>query len=191
MRRSLVARVVALLLGSAVPAALLAPALACAGEPAGPRLSEGTPAPDFTAPASDGSTVRLSALKGKVVVLYFYPKDDTPGCTVEAKSFRDDEAELKSLGVVLLGVSRDDLDSHRRFVTKYGLAFPLLADPDGAIHDAYGAWKPGSVFGRTALGVDRSTFVIDRQGVVRKAWHGVDPDGHAAQVVDFIKGAKL
>ncbi len=162
---------------------------ACQAETAPPaaRVETGARAPDFSAAASDGKTYTLAGLHGKVVVLYFYPKDDTPGCTVEAKGFRDADADLAALGAVVLGVSRDDLESHQKFVHKYGLNFPLLSDPDGKIHDAFGAWKEGSVFGRTAMGVDRSTFVIDGDGIVRKAWHGVDPGEHKAEVLAFVR----
>jgi len=147
----------------------------------------GQRAPDFRAAASDGKTYSLSDLKGKVVVLYFYPKDDTPGCTVEAKGFQADTAAFTAAGAVVLGVSRDDLESHHEFAGKYGLTFPLLVDADGAIHDAYGAWKAGSLFGRTALGVDRSTVVLDRDGIVRRIWRSVDPDGHASEVLAFVR----
>ena len=151
------------------------------------KVDTGMPAPDFRAQASTGGTIGLADLKGKVVVLYFYPKDDTPGCTVEAKGFRDLADDFGKAGAVVLGVSRDGLESHAKFARKHGLTFALLADPDGRIHDAFGAWKEGSIFGRSPLGVDRSTFVIDGLGVVRKAWHGVDPDGHATRVLDFVR----
>jgi len=151
------------------------------------KVEAGVPAPDFRAPASTGGTIGLADLKGKVVVLYFYPKDDTPGCTAEAKGFRDLADDFGKAGAVVLGVSRDGLESHAKFARKHGLTFALLADPDGRIHDAFGAWKEGSIFGRSPLGVDRSTFVIDGLGVVRKAWHGVDPDGHATRVLDFVR----
>jgi len=178
-----------------IPAAVVAAflCLACApgavaDETPPPRIEAGAKGPDFRAPASTGGTIGLSDLKGRVVVLYFYPKDDTPGCTVEAKGFRDFAAEFEKTGAVVLGVSRDGLESHEKFSKKYGLSFALLADTDGAIHDAWGAWKPGSIFGHSALGVDRSTFVIDGDGIVRRAWHGVNPDGHAEEVLAFVKG---
>ncbi len=151
------------------------------------KVEAGMPAPDFRAPASTGGTIGLSDLKGKVVVLYFYPKDDTPGCTAEAKGFRDLADDFGKAGAVVLGVSRDGLESHAKFAKKHGLTFALLADADGRIHDVFGAWKEGSIFGRSPLGVDRSTFVIDGEGLVRKAWHGVDPDDHAARVLDFVR----
>ena len=178
-----------MILTAALAALTTSMAPACRASPAQAtaRIDAGTRAPDFSAPASDGKTYALAGLHGKIVVLYFYPKDDTPGCTVEAKGFRDADADLAALGAVVLGVSRDDLESHQQFARKYGLNFPLLSDPDGRIHDAFGAWKEGSVFGRTAMGVDRSTFVIDGDGVVRKAWHGVDPGEHKAEVLAFVR----
>ncbi len=174
---------------AAVAALMLA---ACAGradaeESKAAKIEAGAKAPDFSGPASTGGTIGLKDLKGKVVVLYFYPKDDTPGCTVEAKGFRDYAADYTKAGAVVLGVSKDDLDSHAKFVKKFDLTFALLADTDGKIHDAYGAWKQGSIFGRSALGVDRSTFVIDGDGTVRKVWHSVNPDGHVEEVLAFVK----
>jgi len=153
-----------------------------------PQLSEGMPAPDFTAPSSDGGSVSLKDLKGKVVVLYFYPKDNTPHCTKEACSFRDARTELQALGAVVIGVSKDSVAAHRSFKEKYGLTFPLLSDPDGVIITAYGAWKKGSIFGKTVLGMDRSTFLIDRDGIIRKIWRGVDVKNHDLEVIAAVKG---
>ena len=153
----------------------------------GEDLREGVAAPDFEAPSSDGGTVRLSALRGKIVVLYFYPKDETPGCTKEACSFRDSFGEMKSLGAVVLGVSKDDLKSHDKFKKKYNLPFPLLSDPDGKILTAYGCWKKGSVFGRTALGMNRSTFLIGPDGIIRKIWRDVSVNGHDQAVLAAVK----
>lgn len=146
----------------------------------------GDPAPTFSAPATTGDTLSLADFAGRIVVLYFYPKDNTPGCTAEAKGFRDAEADMAALGVQVLGVSLDGLDSHRKFVEKLGLNFPLLSDVDGRIHDAYGAWK-GGIWGRNPMGVDRSTFVIDRDGVVRKVWRRVNPGNHGDDVLDFVR----
>jgi len=160
---------------------------ALAGE-RGEGVKVGQRAPDFNATASDGKLYTLGALAGKLVVLYFYPKDDTPGCTIEAKGFRDVNAEFAGLGAIVLGVSRDGLDSHQAFAHEYGLNFPLLADPEGVMHQAFGAFKQGSLWGKTALGVDRSTVVIDGYGVVRKVWRQVKPDGHAEEVLAFVKG---
>lgn len=151
-------------------------------------LKEDMKAPDFKAVATDGKTYSLGDFKGKIVVLYFYPKDDTPGCTKEACSFRDSEAELKKLGVVVLGVSKDSVESHRKFTDKYHLNFPLLSDPDGKIIEAYGCFKEKSMFGKTALGIERSTFVIDAKGTVRKIWRGVKVDGHSDEVLAAVKG---
>jgi peroxiredoxin Q/BCP len=150
-------------------------------------LAEGMAAPDFTAPSSEGGTLSLHDLKGKIVVLYFYPKDNTPHCTKEACSFRDAKAELQAAGAVVLGVSKDSSESHQKFKEKHGLNYPLLSDPEGAIITAYGAWKKGSIFGRTALGMDRCTFVIDRGGVVRKIWRKVDVKNHDQEVLAFVK----
>ena len=153
-----------------------------------PELNEGMKAPGFCAPSSEGGEVSLDALRGKVVVLYFYPKDDTPGCTKEACAFRDAWSEMQRLGAVVLGVSKDALASHDKFKRKYGLNFPLLSDPEGRIIQAYGAWKDKSIFGHTALGLERSTFVIDAEGTIRKAWRGVNVDGHADEVLAVVRG---
>lgn len=152
------------------------------------ELKEGMAAPDFTAPSSEGGNLSLHDFKGKIVVLYFYPKDQTPHCTKEACSFRDARSEVQALGAVVLGASKDSVESHMKFKEKYSLNFPLLSDPDGTIISAYGAWKKGSIFGRTALGMDRSTVVIDRQGIVRRIWRGVDVRNHDQEVLAFVKG---
>lgn len=151
------------------------------------RLEEGMQAPEFTADSTEGKKISLGDYKGKIVVLYFYPKDDTPGCTKEACSFRDAESQLQRLGVQVLGVSMDSIPSHEKFKKKYILNFPLLSDPDGKIISAYGVWKEGSLFGKTALGLSRSTFLIDQEGVIRKIWQGVKVEGHDQQIIDFIK----
>jgi len=151
------------------------------------KVMEGTKAPDFKAPSSGGREVSLADYRGKVVVLYFYPKDDTPGCTYEARSFRDASDEFARLGVVVIGVSRDSVESHDKFVSKYDLGFALVSDGDGSVMDAYGVWKERSIFGRSALGVSRSTFVIDGGGVVRKVWRDVSVKGHTDEVLGFIK----
>jgi peroxiredoxin Q/BCP len=146
-------------------------------------LEEGQPAPEFEARDGCGATVRLADLRGRKVVLYFYPKDDTPGCTKEACSFRDEYAALQATGAVLLGISPDDQESHRKFAAKYHLPFPLLADPGAAIAAAYGAWKEKSMYGRTYMGVERTTFLIDEAGVVRKIFPKVKVDGHTTEVL--------
>jgi peroxiredoxin Q/BCP len=148
--------------------------------------TEGQAAPDFTAESNELGTVRLADLRGKTVVLYFYPKDSTPGCTVEACGFRDANAALQAAGVVVLGVSKDSLKSHASFSKKYGLTFPLLSDPQGTLISAYGAWKQKSMFGHTALGIRRCTFVIDREGIVRRVWPDVKAAGHADEVLAFV-----
>ena len=143
----------------------------------------GTPAPDFVVPADDGSTIRLRDLRGKKVVLYFYPKDDTPGCTKEACAFRDGISRLKAKGAVVLGVSADSVASHERFKTKYRLNFPLLSDADRAIAEAYGVWKKKSLYGRFFMGIERTTFVIDEQGKIAKIFPKVKVDQHYDEVL--------
>lgn len=143
-------------------------------------LNPGDPAPSFSLPDDQGKTVASSGLRGKRYVLYFYPKDDTPGCTAEACQFNDNLSQFERLKVPVIGVSRDDAASHRAFKEKYGLGFPLLTDADRQTHEAYGAW--GERLGR-GPGVIRSTFVIDEQGRVKRAWYGVRPDGHAQEVL--------
>ena len=152
-----------------------------------PWIEEGKKAPAFTLTADDGSKVRLSELKGKPVVLYFYPKDDTPGCTKEACAFRDASTKLKKLGAVVLGVSPDTVESHVKFREKYKLNFPLLADPDHKIAEKYGAWREKNMYGKKSMGVQRSTFVIDPAGKVAKLWKRVKVDGHDAQVLEALK----
>jgi peroxiredoxin Q/BCP len=153
-------------------------------------LKEGQKAPDFDLPSSEGGTVRLSQLKGKTVVLYFYPRDSTPGCTREACGFRDVQAPLTKKGVVVLGVSPDSLASHAKFKEKYALNFPLLADADKAVAKRYGAFGEKVLYGKKTLGIIRSTFVIDGAGVIRKVFPKVKVDGHVeavAQAVDALR----
>ena len=149
-------------------------------------IEEGRKAPEFALPSSEGGEVRLKDLKGRTVVLYFYPKDDTPGCTREACAFRDSQAALKKKGVVVLGVSGDSLASHDKFKAKYKLNFPLLSDPDKAVAKKYGAWGEKVLYGRKTVGMIRSTFVIDGGGVVRKVFPRVKVDGHAEQVLEAV-----
>lgn len=149
-------------------------------------IEEGATAPDFTLKADDGRDVRLSDFRGKPVVLYFYPKDDTPGCTKEACAFRDRSQELKDRGAVVLGVSPDDVASHVRFRDKYSLDFPLLADPDHKVADAYGAWREKNMYGKVSMGIQRSTWLIDGEGKVRKVWKKVSVDGHDEQVLQAL-----
>ena len=151
------------------------------------ELKEGMKAPDFKAESTEGKTLSLSDFKGKIVVLYFYPKDSTPGCTREACSFRDNQAKLKRKGAVVLGVSKDSLKSHESFKEKYNLNFPLLSDPDKKIIQDYGVWKEKKLYGKTSMGVERSTFLIDGEGIVRKIWRKVNVDGHEEEVLNAIK----
>ena len=147
---------------------------------------EGQKAPAFSLKATDGSTVKLSALKGKPVVLYFYPKDDTPGCTKEACAFRDRSDEIAALGAVVLGVSPDDVESHQKFTTKFELNVPLLADTDHAVAETFGAWREKNMYGKKSMGVQRSTFLINAEGTIAKVWKKVSVDGHDQQVIDAL-----
>jgi peroxiredoxin Q/BCP len=149
-------------------------------------IKEGQKAPIFTLPSSGGKDVSLADLKGKPVVLYFYPKDDTPGCTREACAFRDAQAKIRKKGAVVLGVSPDSLASHEKFRTKYGLNFPLLADTDKSVAKKYGAFGEKVMYGRKVVGMIRSTFVIDDEGVVRKVFPRVRVDGHDEQVLEAL-----
>ena len=149
-------------------------------------LSEGTAAPDFELSADDGHQVKLSDYRGKPVVLYFYPKDDTPGCTTEACEFRDAYDVFRERGAEVLGVSPDDVRSHEKFKTKYQLPFTLLADPDHAVAKRYGVWGERKFAGKTYMGINRSTFVIDADGKVARAMLGIKPAGHATQVLDSL-----
>lgn len=150
------------------------------------RLAAGDPAPDFSLEADDGSTVSLSDLSGSTAVLYFYPKDDTSGCTVEACEFRDLSADYDAAGTRVIGVSPDPLASHERFRDKHGLTFTLLSDPDHAVAEAYGVWVEKSMYGRTYMGVERSTFVIGPDGSLVEALYRVKPKGHAASVLELV-----
>jgi peroxiredoxin Q/BCP len=147
-------------------------------------LNEGQPAPDFSLRDAAGNTVRLADLRGKKVVLFFYPKDDTPGCTKEACGFRDQYARFQDRGVVVLGVSPDDEASHTSFASKYSLPFRLLADPGGQVASAYGVWKEKSNYGKTYMGVERTTFLIDEDGKLQKIFPKVQVDGHIDEVLN-------
>lgn len=153
-------------------------------------FEEGDKAPAFSLKATDGSTVKLSSLKGSAVVLYFYPKDDTPGCTKEACAFRDRSSDIEALGAKVFGVSPDDVASHQKFTTKFDLNFPLLADTDHAVAEKYGAWREKNMYGKKSMGVQRSTFIIDENGVVAKVWKRVSVDGHDQQVIDALTALK-
>jgi len=150
-------------------------------------LDVGDKAPAFTLEDQSGKTVKLSDFKGKTVVLYFYPKDDTPGCTREACAFRDEQSALKKAGAVVLGVSPDSGASHAKFAGKYKLSFPLLADTDHAVSEKYGAWGEKSLYGRKFMGITRSTFLIDASGKVARVWPKVKVDGHVDQVLEAIR----
>jgi peroxiredoxin Q/BCP len=146
-------------------------------------IDEGSKAPDFELPSDEGSTVRLSDLRGKPVVLYFYPKDDTPGCTAQARGIRDAWGELQRRGAVVLGVSPDSAESHVKFKEKYGLPFTLLADEDHAVSEEYGVWVEKRNYGKTYMGIERSTFVIDAEGNLAKVMRNVKPDEHVDRVL--------
>jgi thioredoxin-dependent peroxiredoxin len=146
-------------------------------------VEEGKPAPDFELSSDSGERVKLSSLRGKPVVLYFYPKDDTPGCTTQACGIRDVYADFRERGAVVLGVSPDDEASHVKFKEKYSLPFTLLADPDHEVAERYGVWKERNLYGKKSMGIERSTFVIDADGNVSKTMRRVKPDTHAADVL--------
>ena len=150
-------------------------------------LEEMQAAPDFTLNDQNGAEVTLSKHRGKPVVLYFYPKDDTPGCTSEACDFRDSRLDYEKAGAVVIGVSPDDVKSHAKFATKHGLNFTLAADVDRNVCEAYGVWQEKSMYGKTYMGVVRTTFVIDAEGIVRKVFPKVKVDGHCDAVLEAVK----
>jgi len=150
-------------------------------------LNEGDKAPDFNLATDGGGKVKLSALKGKKVVLYFYPKDDTPGCTTESCDFRDGHPKFEKEGVEIIGISKDSAESHDKFKAKYDLNFTLAADPDLEAIKAYEVWKEKNMYGKTTMGVERSTFLIDETGKIAKAWRKVSVNGHADEVLKAAK----
>jgi peroxiredoxin Q/BCP len=150
-------------------------------------IEPGTKAPDFTLPTDGGGTVTLSKLKGKKVVLYFYPKDDTSGCTAEACGFRDSLPNFKKLDATVIGVSRDSVASHDKFKKKYELPFMLAADTDGKVTERYGVWVEKSMYGRKYMGIERATFLIDEKGMVKQVWHKVKVPGHVEEVMAAAK----
>lgn len=149
-------------------------------------IEEGQKAPDFTLQTHAGEKLKLSSLRGSHVILYFYPKDDTPGCTKEACGFRDLQADLDARGTITLGVSPDSVESHARFREKYDLPFVLLADPEHRVAEKYGAWREKTLYGKKSMGIVRSTFVIDPEGRVAKVFKNVRADGHAEKVVASV-----
>jgi peroxiredoxin Q/BCP len=150
-------------------------------------LEVGKKAPAFTLESSDGDKVKLADLSGKIVVLYFYPRDNTPGCTVEAENFRDAVPALKKLGAVVLGMSKDSIESHCKFRDKYSLSFPLLTDPDTKVMQAYGAWGDKVLYGKKSKGIIRSTVLIGKDGKIVKHWPKVSVKGHVDDVVAAVK----
>ena len=150
------------------------------------EVTEGVKAPDFKAATDGGGSLKLSSLKGKHVVLYFYPKDDTPGCTKESCGFAETHGEFTGKGAEIVGVSKDSVARHDKFKSKYDLPFTLGSDEDGAICDAYGVWKEKKNYGRTYMGIERSTFLIDKKGKVAKLWRKVKVNGHVEAVMDAL-----
>ena len=146
-------------------------------------LQEGIQAPNFTLEADDGQTVSLADYRSRNVVLYFYPKDDTPGCTTEACNFRDDYSEIAAAGAIVVGVSPDPVKSHVTFKGKYSLPFPLLSDPDHKVAELYGAWGEKKMYGKSYMGIIRSTLIIDREGKIAKVFPKVSPKDHSQEVL--------
>jgi peroxiredoxin Q/BCP len=150
---------------------------------------EGDVAPDFTVAATGGRTVSLAAMKGRPFVLYFYPKADTPGCTKEACAFQEALPQLEHIGLEVIGVSKDAIKPIEKFAEKYSLSFPLASDTDG-VAEAYGSWGEKSMYGRTYMGIDRSTFLIDKAGKIARVWRKVKVPGHAAEVMEAAKALR-
>ena len=153
-------------------------------------LEAGQKAPDFTLPDQAGNPVSLRDFAGKPVVLYFYPKDNTPGCTRQACAFGAAYGEYEALGAVVLGVSRDSAASHQRFAEKYSLPFRLLSDPERTVLEAYGVWQERKLYGKVSMGVVRTTFVIDENGVIERVMPKVKPDTNAAEVLDYLRNRR-
>jgi peroxiredoxin Q/BCP len=150
------------------------------------KLEEGSTAPAFTLPDQDGKTVKLSDFKGQQVIVYFYPRDDTPGCTKEACQFNDNLKTLEKAGVAVVGISPDGAAAHTKFRSKYGLKFALLTDADKKVMEKYGAWGEKTMYGKKTVGTIRSTFLVGPTGKVQRAWYNVRADGHAAKVLEEI-----
>jgi peroxiredoxin Q/BCP len=150
-------------------------------------LEVGDKAPAWTLASDDGSKKKLSDFRGSPVVMYFYPKDDTPGCTKEACAFRDAKSELAKLGAIVVGISADSAASHAKFRDKFELNFPLLADEDHAVSEKYGAWREKNMYGKKSMGIQRSTYLIDGQGKIARVWKKVSVDGHDADVLEALR----
>jgi thioredoxin-dependent peroxiredoxin len=150
-------------------------------------VDAGQPAPDFDLPTDGGGRARLADFRGKPLVLYFYPKDDTPGCTKEAQGFAEAYPEFQAAGIQVLGVSKDSAASHDKFKAKYRLPFPLASDREGGVVEAYGSWVEKSMYGKAYMGIDRSTFLIDGDGTLRRIWRKVSVPGHVAEVLDVAR----
>jgi len=143
--------------------------------------------PDFTLPATDGATFQLSAARGKSLVIFFYPKDNTPGCTMESQQFRDLHEEFKKAGCAVVGISRDSIKSHENFKSRFSLPYALLSDADESACELFGVMKLKNMYGKQVRGIERSTFVLDKNGRLCKEWRGLKADGHAQQVLDFVR----
>lgn len=151
-------------------------------------LKEGAKAPAFKLKNDEGKTVTLSEFAGKKVILYFYPKDNTPGCTTEACDFRDNIKSLQSKGFVVIGISKDSVESHQKFKAKYELPFMLLADEEKTVLDKYGVWKEKNMYGKKVMGIERTTIIIDEEGKIMKIFPKVKAEGHVAEVLKFLQG---
>ena len=149
-------------------------------------LKEGQKAPAFTVESSSGKEVSLKDFAGKSVILYFYPKDNTPGCTTESCDFRDSKAKVSRKKAVILGVSKDSISSHHKFIEKFGLNFELLSDPEGALCEKYGVWQEKQNYGRSYMGIVRSTFIIDPEGKIKKALYGIKAKGHVEEILTYL-----
>jgi len=150
-------------------------------------LDVGQKAPDFSLPNENGDIVNLSDFKGKKLVLYFYPKDSTPGCTTEARDFTAKKAEFEAAGAVILGASKDSIKRHQNFIAKQDLKINLISDEDGILCEAYGVWILKKLYGREYMGIERATFLIDQDGIIQKTWHKVKVKGHADAVLEAVK----
>ena len=153
-------------------------------------VEAGHPAPEFDLPTAGGGRTRLADFRGKSLVLYFYPRDDTPGCTKEAQGFAEAYPEFKAAAIELVGISKDDTASHEKFKAKYDLPFTLASDETGSVVEAYGSWVEKNRYGKTYMGIDRSTFLIDGQGIVRRIWRRVSVPGHVAEVLEAARALR-